>query len=84
MTENISQMIRWNANFVRGLAQTVLERAKTIRSTLKPGSAADATPVFTEVKAGAKTTTKRMTVKKAVKKTTAKKAPARKTKRTHA
>lgn len=34
MTDNISQMIRWNTKFVRGLAQSVLERAKVIRSGL--------------------------------------------------
>jgi hypothetical protein len=39
MTE-ISNMIRWNANFVRGLAQSVLERARVIRGTLGPVSAA--------------------------------------------
>lgn len=39
---DLSNMIRWNTNFVRGLAQSVLERAKTIRGTLaKPA----ATPV---------------------------------------
>lgn len=27
-------MIRWNANFVRGLAESVLERARKIRGTL--------------------------------------------------
>jgi len=32
---DLSEMIRWNANFVRGLAQSVLDRAKVIRSTLK-------------------------------------------------
>ncbi len=32
----IENMIRWNANFVRGLAQSVLERAKVIRGSLNP------------------------------------------------
>jgi len=27
-------MIRWNANFVRGLAESVLNRAKVIRTSL--------------------------------------------------
>jgi len=31
----IPNVIRWNANFVRGLAQSVLERARVIRGTLK-------------------------------------------------
>lgn len=39
MTE-ITNMIRWNANFVRGLAQSVLDRAKVIRSSLAPAGAA--------------------------------------------
>lgn len=33
---NIPNVIRWNANFVRGLAQSVLERARVIRGTLAP------------------------------------------------
>src|SRR4051812_13244226 len=33
---DLSQMIRWNANFVRGLAQSVLERARVIRESLTP------------------------------------------------
>ena len=33
---DLSQMIRWNTNFVRGLAQSVLERAKVIRTSLAP------------------------------------------------
>ena len=35
---DLSQVIRWNANFVRGLAQSVLERAKTIRGSLSPAA----------------------------------------------
>lgn len=31
---DITNVIRWNANFVRGLAQSVLERARVIRGTL--------------------------------------------------
>lgn len=33
MTE-LSQVIRWNTNFVRGLAEAVLNRARAIRGTL--------------------------------------------------
>lgn len=36
MTE-ITNVIRWNANFVRGLAQSVLERARVIRGSLTAG-----------------------------------------------
>jgi hypothetical protein len=32
----LSQMIRWNAGFVRGLAEGILRRAEKIRSSLKP------------------------------------------------
>lgn len=39
---DFSQVIRWNANFVRGLAESVLNRAKVIRSSLTPSSAASA------------------------------------------
>ncbi len=35
---DLSGMIRWNANFVRGLAESVLNRAKVIRSSLSSGS----------------------------------------------
>ena len=38
---DISQVIRWNTNFVRGLAQSVLERAKVIRSGLNSYSATE-------------------------------------------
>lgn len=39
MTVNdLGGVLRWNANFVRGLAQSVLERARTIRGSL-PGGA---------------------------------------------
>jgi hypothetical protein len=60
---DLSQVIRWNANFVRGLAQSVLERARVIRSTLKTSEAG--------VVALAKSTTKRLTVKKAAKRAAA-------------
>ena len=80
---DLTQMIRWNANFVRGLAQSVLDRAKVIRSTLTPYSS-DA-PVFTAAKSGGKTSSKRMTIKKAAKKTTKKVIkPVRKSKKANA
>lgn len=31
---DLTQVIRWNAGFVRGLAQSVLDRARIVRSTL--------------------------------------------------
>jgi hypothetical protein len=72
--ENITQMIRWNASLVRGLAQSVLERAKVIRSTLKPYA--------TDVAMGAlvKSGARKITVKKAAKRPARKpaKAPAKK------
>lgn len=36
---DLSGIVRWNANFVRGLAQSVLERAKVIRTSLGPATA---------------------------------------------
>lgn len=80
----VSQMFRWNANLVRGLAQSVLERAKVIRSTLTPYTSEGAMTVQT--KAGGKTQGKKLTVKKTPKKTAKKvtKAPVRKSKRTNA
>lgn len=39
---DLSQVIRWNTNFVRGLAESVLSRAKVIRSGLKPKTASKA------------------------------------------
>jgi len=43
---DLSQVIRWNTGFIRGLAQSVLDRAKTIRSGLVGYSAAaDEAPV---------------------------------------
>jgi hypothetical protein len=79
---DLTQMIRWNANFVRGLAQSVLERAKEIRGSLGPNTAE--APIFAAtVKTGK---AKRMTVKKAPKKISAKKSskPVRKTKKANA
>ena len=72
---DLSQMIRWNAGFVRGLAQSVLDRAKSIRTTLTNYSDE---PV---VQAAGKTTGKKRT---ATKKTTTKRTPSRKVKKTDA
>ena len=78
---DITQMIRWNANFVRGLAQSVLERAKVFRSSLTPAGS-ESTPIFTAPK---RNSSKRLTVKKAAKKTSKKVSkPARKTKKANA
>ena len=67
---DLSQVIRWNAGFVRGLAQSVLDRAKTIRSTLTEKTASP------DLKAApAKTSAKKPASKR---KATAKRAPARK------
>lgn len=41
---DLSGVIRWNANFVRGLAQSVLDRARVIRSSLAPYSNAPNLP----------------------------------------
>jgi hypothetical protein len=87
---DLTQMIRWNANFVRGLAQSVLDRAKVIRSSLTPYTSGF--EGATMAKTSGKTMTKKVTVKKAAKKSAKKpaaKAAARssagsKTKRTHA
>lgn len=54
--------MRWNANFVRGLAESVLDRARLIRTSLM-ASVADATPVNlksekVKTKASLKTSTK--------------------------
>ncbi len=40
---DLSQVIRWNAGFVRGLAQSVLERARVIRGSLSPSDGSVAT-----------------------------------------
>jgi hypothetical protein len=37
---DLTNVIRWNAGFIRGLAQSVLERARTVRSGLVPYPAA--------------------------------------------
>ncbi|HMN69681.1 MAG TPA: hypothetical protein PKC28_14155 [Bdellovibrionales bacterium] len=55
---DFSQVIRWNAGFVRGLAQSVLERARVIR-----GSLVSAPPVAAAAKPSAKT--KKKTIKTA-------------------
>ena len=36
---DLTQVIRWNTGFVRGLAQSVLDRAKIVRSTLTSAAA---------------------------------------------
>ncbi|MGE4133885.1 MAG: hypothetical protein AB7F86_19775 [Bdellovibrionales bacterium] len=41
MPQNIGSVLRWNANFVRGLASSVLERAKAIRGSLASDLAED-------------------------------------------
>ena len=84
---DLTQMIRWNANFVRGLAQSVLDRAKVIRTSLTPYASLESLPGLSAVEtATPKKNGKRATVKKAVK-TAAKKITAksvRKTKKAHA
>lgn len=49
----LSQMIRWNTKFVRGLAQSVLERARVIRHGLNM-AAAEAGAVSQEKKTAPK------------------------------
>ena len=56
-------MIRWNANFVRGLAESVLNRAKVIRTSLTAGETASKAEV-------PKKTSKRTLKKAAVKRAT--------------
>lgn len=51
---DLTQMIRWNTSFVRGLAESVLNRAKVIRTSLGPQTKAK--PVK---KTSAKKTTKK-------------------------
>ncbi|MGE3759664.1 MAG: hypothetical protein AB7H97_17995 [Pseudobdellovibrionaceae bacterium] len=46
----MTDLIRWNAGFVKSLAQSVLERAKVIRLSLEPA---------TQKKAGKKTLKKK-------------------------
>ena len=72
---DLTQLVRWNAGFVRGLAESVLNRAKSIRTTLTA-----AAPKATTTGGKKSGTTK----KTATKKTTAKRTPARRTKRTDA
>jgi hypothetical protein len=57
----VTELIRWNAGFVRGLAQSVLDRAKVIRLSLD--QAAGRKPLKKVAKKVAK-----KAVKKAVKK----------------
>lgn len=73
---DLTQLVRWNAGFVRGLAESVLNRAKSIRTTL---TAYGEEPVAKSAKAttGGK---KRGTAKKA----TTKRTPARRSKRSDA
>ena len=88
---DLSQMIRWNTKFVRGLAQSVLDRAKVIRSSLEPYTSdlANLTQGKSLKKAAsgkkaaaAPKTTAQKAARKAVKKVL--KSTARKNKRTHA
>jgi hypothetical protein len=72
---DLSHVIRWNAGFVRGLAQSVLDRAKSIRTTLTNYSDE---PV---VRAAGKTAGKKRTTSK---KTTTKRTPSRRSKKTDA
>jgi hypothetical protein len=62
---DLSQMIRWNAGFVRNLAQTVLDRAKTIRTSLTTYNAPEVKSE--EKKARKKSAAARKNVKKTVK-----------------
>lgn len=71
MTVNdLGGVLRWNAGFVRGLAQSVLERARAIRGSL-PGNAK------IEIAVAAKRSSK-PTVKKSKATTKTAKKPARK------
>ncbi len=47
---DLSNVIRWNANFVRGLAESVLNRARVIRSSLSPAQTAVAAAPEAKVK----------------------------------
>lgn len=51
---DLSGMIRWNANFVRGLAESVLNRAKVIRTSLTAGTENEAVKSGTARSAAAK------------------------------
>ena len=78
MTE-LSQMIRWNTGFMRGLAESVLNRAKLIRSSLTPYASmtTTATPAMTvaaKTKRGGTTKAKAKTTKGTAKRTSAKSA----------
>ena len=71
---DLSGMIRWNANFVRGLAESVLNRAKVIRSSLSSGSEAKAPLIGGGTK---KSKPKRALKKAAVKRATSGARPAK-------
>jgi hypothetical protein len=82
---DLTQIVRWNTGFMRGLAESVLNRAKTIRSTLAPYTAAAAPKVAAATKS--KTTTgkgkgKATGSRKTTAKRTSSKATAKKGKRT--
>jgi len=56
---DITQMIRWNTQFVRGLAQTILNRARIIRSSLAPHQAEETKSMTKPSKQSQKTTRSR-------------------------
>jgi hypothetical protein len=58
---DLTQMIRWNTNFVRGLAQSVLDRARVIRGGLTASSTGVAAATGTKT---VKTTKRKTTAKK--------------------
>ncbi len=65
---DLSQMLRWNTGFVRGLAETVLKRAKVIRSSLNPYQAATPAVKKAKAKQPAAKTPRRRTAKTTVRK----------------
>lgn len=67
---DLTGVLRWNANFVRGLAQSVLERARNIRTTLSGYTASE--PLATSDTSKPKTAAKQKVVR--AKKSTAGKA----------
>ena len=82
---DLSQMFRWNTGFVRGLAQSVLERAKVIRGSLSPQSGASEAASPARKSGAASAARKKITVKKSPKRPLKKtaKASARKSKKTN-
>ncbi|NJL24494.1 MAG: hypothetical protein HC902_04555 [Calothrix sp. SM1_5_4] len=73
---DLSGMIRWNANFVRGLAESVLTRAKVIRTSLggvAPSSAVEVKKSATPASRGMNKTNKTKKAKKTTKAAKAKK-----------